>query len=175
MGKRYVVKLTVAEREQLERITRVGTSAAWQIERAHALLKCDQGKHGPGWTDERVSEAYGMTTRSLETWRRQAVARGPLSLLERKRRQRPPRQARLDGEGEAQLTKLACSQAPDGRASWTLRLLAQRLVELDIVDAISRETIRRVLKKTKSSRGKNSNGASHPSKTPRSSAKWHRC
>lgn len=174
MGKLYVVKLTLEERQQLERITRVGSSAAWQIKRAHALLKCDQGAHGAGWTDERVCEAYGMTARSLETWRRQAVKLGSLSLLERKARERPPRQELLDGEGEAQLTKLACSAAPDGRVRWTLRLLAERLVQLDVVDSISYETIRRVLKKTKSSRGKSSNGVSPPSKMPRSSVKWNK-
>jgi transposase len=174
MGKLYVVKLTVEERRQLERITRIGNSTAWQIERAHALLKCDQGEHGPGWADERVCEAYGMTTRSLENWRRKAVEQGPLSILERKRRSRPPRQERLDGEGEAQLTKLACSEAPDGRARWTLRLLADRLVKLEVVDSISHETVRCVLKKTKLSLGKKNNGASRLSKTPRSSAKWNK-
>lgn len=159
MGKLYVVKLTLEEREDLENLTRRGKSSAWKIERAHSLLKCDQGPHGPGWTDERIAEAYGMTERSLRNWRQQAVAHGPMSLFTHKRREQPPIPPKLDGEGEAKLVKLACSQAPRGQENWTLRLLAQRLVELEIVDSISYETVRRILKKTHSSRGKSSNGA----------------
>lgn len=159
MGKLNVVKLTLEEREELEKLPRSGKSYAWKIERAHALLKCDQGPHGPGWTDARISEAYGMTPRCLRNWRQQAVEQGPLSLFTHKRREQPPIPPKLDGEGQAKLVKLACSQAPAGHATWTLRLLAQRVVELDIVDSISYETVRRILKKTKSSHGKSSNGA----------------
>lgn len=153
MAKKYVVQLAADEREQLERITRTGKGAAWRIQRAHALLKCDQGPHGPGWTDERIAEAFGMSVRSVEHWRRQAVEEGPESLLAREVRSTPPVPPKLDGEGEARLVMLACSQPPEGRAKWALRLLAARLVELEVVDAISYETVRRVLKKTTSSPG----------------------
>jgi hypothetical protein len=145
MAKRYVLKLTAEEREELERVIKKGKAAAWKVQRAQALLQCDQGASGPGWPDEQVARAYGCTTRSLESWRKQAVERGPLSLQERKPRTRV---GKLDGEKEARLVKLACSAAPKGRARWTLRLLAAQLVELEIVDSISYETVRRAMKKT---------------------------
>ena len=145
--KKYVLKLTAEERAELEAVVRKGKAAAWKIQRSHALLKCDQGPAGPGWGDERIGEAYGCTTRSLENWRKHAVEEGPLSLLERK-----PRSdkgcTKLDGEQEAKLVKLACSKPPQGSARWTLRLLAARLVELEIVDSISHETVRCAMKKT---------------------------
>jgi hypothetical protein len=144
-NKKYVLKLTSEEREALEQVVKKGKSAAWKLQRAQALLQCDQGEAGAGWPDEQVAQAYGCTTRSLESWRKQAVERGPLSLLERKRRTGI---GKLDGEKEARLVKLACSPAPKGRARWTLRLLASRLVELEIVESISYETVRRVMKKT---------------------------
>src|SRR5262249_26057063 len=97
------------------------------------MLQRDQGPDGPAWTDERIAEAYGITTRSRESWRKQAVERGPLSLLERQPRVTPAVAPRLDGEKQARLTALACSKAPDGHARWSLRLLAERLVELEVV------------------------------------------
>jgi hypothetical protein len=147
MSKKYVLKCTVEERAELESIVRRGKAAGWKVQRAQALLKCDQGSEGPGWPDQRIAEAYGCTVRSLENWRKQAVEDGPLSLLERKPQR--PRRLKLDGEKEARLTKLACSQAPTGYARWSLRLLAERVVELEIVDSVSHETIRRALKKAK--------------------------
>jgi hypothetical protein len=144
MPKKYVLKLTDEERGTLERVVKKGKVAAWKVQRAQALLQCDQGPAGPGWADEQVAQAYGCTTRSLESWRKQAVECGPLSLLERKPQTRA---GKLDGEQEARLVKLACSQAPKGRSRWTLRLLAGRLVELEIVESISYETVRRTLKK----------------------------
>ena len=146
MPKKYVLKLTEAERGELEQVVKRGRVAAWKAQRAQALLKCDQGPGGPGWPDAQVAEAFGCTTRSLESWRKQAVEPGPLSLLERKPRVAAAR--KLDGAKEARLVKLACSQPPQGRARWTLRLLAERLVELEIVDAVSHETVRRAMKKT---------------------------
>jgi transposase len=148
MGRKYeyVVKLTDEERKELERVVKRGKSAAWKIQRAQALLKCDRGPAGPAWLDDQIAEAFACTTRSLESWRKQAVERGPLSLLERK--PRTGITCKLDGEKEAQLVKLACSQAPDGRNRWTLRLLADRMVELQIVDTICHETVRRAMKKT---------------------------
>jgi len=146
MAKKYVLKLTAAERTELEFVIKRGKAAAWKVQRAQALLKCDEGIQGPGWPDERIAEAFGCTTRSLESWRKQAVERGPLSLLERK--PRTSFASILDGEKEARLVKLACSRAPEGRARWTLRLLAEQLVELEVVETISYETVRRALKKT---------------------------
>lgn len=149
MPKKYVLKLTAEERAELDRVIRKGRVAGWKSQRTHALLQCDQGPGGPAWTDERIAEAYGVTVRSLESWRKQAVERGPLSLLERKPRVRPAVTPKLDGEQQARLTALACSKAPDGQARWSLRLLAERLVELEVVESISHETVRRALKKTR--------------------------
>ena len=147
MPKKYVLKLTAEARAELQQLVRKGRVAGWKVQRAHALLQCDQGPGGPAWTDEHIAEAYGVTTRSLESWRKQAVERGPLSLLERKPRIRPAVTPKLDGEKQARLTALACSQPPRGLARWSLRLLAGRLVELQVVSSVSRETVRRALKK----------------------------
>jgi hypothetical protein len=146
--KKYVLKLTADEREELDRLVKKGKAAGWKVQRAQALLKCDQGVDGPGWIDEQIAEAFGCTTRSLELWRKQAVENGPLSLLERKPRSRPSVLPKLDGAKEARLVALACSQPPKGHARWSLRLLAARLVELEIVDTICHETVRQAMKKT---------------------------
>jgi hypothetical protein len=149
VAKKYVLKLMAEERAELHGLVRKGRVAGWKVQRAQALLQCDQGPDGPAWSDEQIAAAYGITTRSLESWRKQAVERGPLSLLERKPRATPAVTPKLDGEKQARLTALACSKAPDGQARWSLRLLAERLVELEVVDAISHETVRRALKKTR--------------------------
>ena len=147
MAKKYVLQLTAEERAELQQLVKKGKTAAWKVQRAQALLHADQGPDGPGWTDALIAAAYGCSTRSLESWRRQAVESGPLSLLQRQPRKTPPRTPILDGEQQAQLTKLACSKAPPGHARWTLRLLAEYLVELEIVETISHQTVRRALKK----------------------------
>jgi len=150
----YVVKLTAEERAELEGVVRKGKAAGWKVQRAHVLLKCDTGRPGPAWIDQRIADAFGCTSRSVENWRKQAVEEGPLSLLVRKARDAPPTPCKLDGEQQAHLVKLACSQPPEGRARWTMQLLAERLVQLEVVDEISHETVRRTLKKTNSSHGK---------------------
>ena len=147
MAKIYVVKLTAEERAEFEEVVGKGKAAGWKRQRAQALLKCDQSPAGPGWIDTRIAEAYGCTTRCVEKWRKQAVERGPLSLLERKARVSPAVVPKLDGDKQARLVALACSQPPKGRARWSLRLLAGRLVELRVVDSISHETVRQNLKK----------------------------
>ena len=149
--KKYIVKLTDEERLELERVAHGKKGkrdiAAWKVQRAKVLLKCDQSEGGPKWTDERLSAAFDVTTRCIENWRKQAVEAGPLAVLERKPRLTPPTPPKLDGDGEAQLTKLACSLPPQGRSHWTLRLLAEHLVELEVVESISHETVRQALKK----------------------------
>lgn len=146
MVKKYVLKLTDEERAELARLVRKGDVAGWKVQRAQALLKCDQGPDGPGWADARVAEAFGVTTRSLESWRKRAVEGGPMALLQRKPRT-PAAEPTLGGENEARLTALACSQPPKGMAQWSLRLLAERLVELEVVGSVSHGTVRRSLKK----------------------------
>ena len=144
---RHVVELTEDERRELKQLARRGHVAGWKIKRAQALLKCDRGQEGPGWTDTRIAQAFDVTPRSLESWRKQAVERGPLSLLQRKKRD-GSRQRKLDGAGEAKLTQLACSQPPEGYGRWSLQMLADALVGLEVVDSISDETVRRTMKKT---------------------------
>lgn len=151
MRKKFIVKLTDEERAEFARVARgkfgKRNIAAWKIRRASVMLKCDQADGGPAWTDERMAAALDVSTRCIEMWREQAVAKGPLSLLERKARLRPPTPCKLDGDAEAKFTKLACSIPPAGRSRWTLRLLAEQMVELEIVEAISHETVRQLLKK----------------------------
>lgn len=148
----YRIKLTDEERVSLTKISKGKRGrmkiAAWKVQRANALLMCDEGEDGPAWPDERIAQAYGTTTRSLENWRKKAVLDGPMSLLERKQRSTPPTAAKLDGAKEAKLTQIACSKPVNGRSKWTLRLLAEQLVILDVVDSISHETVRRAMKKT---------------------------
>ena len=147
MAQKYVVKLSAEERGTLEPVIRKGKSAAWKVQRAQALLHCDAGPEGPAWVDAKIAEAYGMTTRSMESWRKRAVEEGPLSLLERKPEDSPRVTPKIRGEQKARRTQLACSAPPPGYARWTLRLLAQRMVELEIVESISHETVRVALKK----------------------------
>lgn len=172
-SKKYVLKLSVEERKVLVEAIHRRRAPAWKVLRARALLKCDQGPEGPSWSDSQIAEALECTARSLENWRKQAVLQGPLSLLEKVpyHRRTPPK---LDGEGEARLTALACSPAPRGHARWTLRLLAEHLVSLEVVDSISHESVRQVLKKTNCSRGGSRCGASHPIRTQRLSPRWNR-
>ena len=143
---KHRVKLTADERDEFERLVRRG-AAGWKLRRAQALLKCDEGHFGPGRTDEQVAQAFDVTTRCLQGWRKQAVERGPLSLLERKAQDRSWAR-KLDGAGEAALVKLACSTPPEGHARWSLRLLADKLVELEVVDSIRHECVRQTLQKT---------------------------
>ena len=117
----YRIKLTTEERATFAQVAKGKrgrlTIAAWKVQRANAMLKCDESEQGPAWTDERIAEAFATTTRSLENWRKQAALEGPLSLLERKQRVTPPTPPILDGAKEAQLTKIACSTPPGGRVS----------------------------------------------------------
>jgi hypothetical protein len=147
----YRIKLTAEERSIFKDIIKGKRGkvkiAVWKVQRANAMLMCDESEDGPAWVDEKIAEAFVMTTRSLEKWRKQAVLEGPLSLLDRKARKRPPTLPILDGEKEAQLTKIACSEPINGQARWTLQMLADQLVFLEVVDSISATTVGRALKK----------------------------
>ena len=149
MHKKYIVRLTGEEREPLEAMVSKGKTSARKIVHAQILLKSDRG--GPNWTDEEIAEAFGVHTSTVRSIRERFVNEGLESALNRKKRAEPPRERILDGAKEAQLLAVACGSAPDGRARWTLRLLAGRLVELKVVEDISHETVRRTLKKTNSS------------------------
>ena len=150
MAKRYIVRLTDAERDQLERLASTGKSVAYKIKHANILLKVDA--EGPGWSDEQAAEAFGCHRNTVANVRERFVEQGLDAALERKKRANPGLALVCDGEAEAKLIALRCSKPPAGQAKWTLRLLADKLVELEIVPAICHETVRQVLKKTSSSR-----------------------
>lgn len=144
--KKYIVKLEAHERERLELLVRVGKSAAYRIRHAHLLLAVDAS--GPKMTDAEASRAFGVTARSIEHLRQRCVEQGLDAALERKKRARPSVEPMFDGEKEAQLIALACGPKPEGRARWTLELLARQVVQLKIVEHCSDSTVHRVLQKT---------------------------
>jgi hypothetical protein len=152
MQKRYVVTLTEGQREALQRLVAAGTAPARKLTHARILLKADQGPGGPGWVDAAIVEAVEVSQPTVSRVRKQFVAEGLEATLNR----RAPRRRylrKLDGEQEAHLIALTCGEPPAGHARWSMRLLAAKLVELEIVEAVSYQTVRRVLKKTSSSPG----------------------
>ena len=169
MGKRrYVVKLNAGERKRLEELIRKGKSPAKQQLKARILLQADESHAGAKWRDTQISEALGTYPVMCARVRRQWVEGGVKAVLNRKRRATPPVPRIFDGEKEAKLIALACSKPPEGHAKWTLRLLENKVVELNIVDHASDNTIGRVLKKTSSSLISNNNGLSRRRRTARS-------
>ena len=142
MNKKYIVDLQEEERRTLQRIIRSGKHAARKIRWAHALLKADAG-----WKDEKIAEALSISLPTVQRIRQRFVEQGLEVALGAHSHEPRPYLQRLDGEQEARLIALACSQAPEGRTRWTLRLLAGKMVELQIVERVSYQTVRRVLKK----------------------------
>jgi hypothetical protein len=151
--KKYLVTLTAEERDQLASLISSGRRSARTLTRARVLLKADQADGGPAWDDARIADALGCGRRTVERARQRFVEFGLDAALNHKPQDRPSRAPVLDGAAEARLIAVACSEPPDGRAAWTLTLLADKLVELEVVGSVSRDTVRRVLKKTRSSRG----------------------
>jgi transposase len=149
VAKRYVVKLEAAEREELLALVKRGKVLAQRRVHAQVLLKADEGGGGPAWIDRQIAEALDIHPNTVANIRERFVEQGLEAALSRKKQ--PPRLRKLDGAQEARLIAIACGQPPEGRARWSLRLLAHRVVELDIVDEISHETVRQTLKKTRSS------------------------
>ena len=150
--KKYLVTLTPDERADLSKLVSAVRRSARTITRARILLKADQADGGPAWPDDRIAEALDCGLRTVERVRQRFVERGLEAALGRKPQDRPSRERKLDGRAEARLIALACSEPPDGRDRWTMKLLADKLVELEVFDAVSDEAVRRVLKKTSSSR-----------------------
>ena len=147
MNKKYVVKLTTEDRQSLEALVTRGRVAARKIKRAWMLLKADAGPEGPSWSDEQIQEAYDLGLMTIYRTRQTWVEEGLQAVLSpRPAARRRPR--KLDGEQEAHLIALVCSQPPAGRCRWTLRLLAGKMVELGHAQRLSPETVRRTLKKT---------------------------
>jgi len=146
--KKYIVRLSKEERSKLKRFVSSGKIPARTFNRAHILLKADIGKYGPAWPDNRISEAFEVTVQTVERVRKQLVEEGLDAVLSRHKYIQKVSRKKIDGDVEAHLVALACSEAPEGYKHWSLRLLAGRLVELGYVDSISHETVRRALKKT---------------------------
>jgi transposase len=153
---KYVVRLSTEERQSLEKLVATKRVAAVKSLRARMLLKADVSEEGSGWTDEAIAEAFEISLSTVHRLRQRLVEEGLDAALTRK--PRSPRPPKMDGEKEARLVMLACSEPPKGRARWTLELLADKLVELHVVDSLSRETVRLRLKKTKLSLGCVANG-----------------
>jgi transposase len=145
--KKYRVTLTAEERRQLQDLIAAGTAAARKIAHARILLKADAAEGGPAWADQRIAEALEVGVATVERVRQRFVEEGLGAALCRKKQDRPSRERLLDGAAEARLIALACSSPPDNRPCWTMRLLADKLVELEVVEAVSDETVRRVMKK----------------------------
>ena len=144
--KKYIVRLTDAERDTLTQVATKFKGSSQKVRRAQVLLKADVD--GPGWTDAKIAEAYGCRTKTVENIRERLVTDGFESTLNGKPRPKPPSQKLLDGEQEAKIIAMRLGSPPLGFANWTLRLLAEQAVTLEIVESISYETVRRTLKKT---------------------------
>lgn len=151
-AKRYVVELTSEERQELERWVSQGLHHARELRRARMLLLADINRADGGWKDAAIAEALGAGVRTVERTRQVCVEEGVEAAVAHKRPKRT-RSKRLDGEAEAYLIQLACSPPPEGRQKWTMQLLADRLIELEIVETVSKDTVRTTLKKTHSNRG----------------------
>ena len=145
MEKKYIVRLRQEERQQLEALIAKGKAAAYRIRHANILLKVDAD--GPAWSDRQTAEAFGCHLNTVRNVRQRLVEQGFEAALERKKQATPSRKPILDGQGQARLIALACSKPPEGRDRWTLKLLADRLVALEVVESISDQTVRRTLKK----------------------------
>ena len=146
--KKYIVRLSREERKSLKSLVSSGKGPARMFTRARILLKADVGESGPGWADEKIAEALDVTIQTIERVRKQLVEEGLEAVLSRRTYVQKVSRKKLDGDAEAHLIALACSETPEGYTRWSLRLLADRMVELGYVESISHEAVRRVLKKT---------------------------
>lgn len=146
MQKKYIVRLTDEERAELQQVIRKLKGTSQKVRRAQILLKADAD--GPGWTDQRIAEAFCCRVQTVEKIRQRLVERGFHETLNGAKPEKPPTEKLLNGEQEARVIAMRLGSPPKGYANWTLRLLARKVVELEIVDSISYETVRRTLKKT---------------------------
>ncbi len=151
--KKYIVRLSADERTALKKYSASGRGAARSFIRARILLKADQSERGPGWSDEQISDALDVTVQTVERVRKQLVEEGFDAILSRREYKQKVSRKKIDGDVEARLIALSCSEPPAGRSRWTLRLLADKVVELGFIEAISHEAIRQTLKKTKLNHG----------------------
>ena len=168
MMARYRVALSPQERSELEAVTRNGKTRARRFLYARALLLCDAGPEGPAWTVAETAQALGVTPRTIEHLKKRFVGDGLEAALTRKQPEKPPREVIFGGEFEARLIALACSDPPRGRERWTVRLLAEKAVELDLAPSVSHMTVQRALKKTHFDLTAGSTGRSRRRRTQRS-------
>ncbi len=157
MPKKYIVELSEAEQQSLIKLTTTGKHAAYKINHARILLKADINQVNDGYSDEAIASALDISIPTIERVRRRFVTEGMDSALSY-RQGRGRKQRRLDGDGEAHLLAIACSEAPQGHEKWTLRMLADKMVELNYVESLSHETVRQTLKKMKLNLGQKSAG-----------------
>ena len=146
MDKKFIVRLSDEERGVCQQVIKNLKGSSQKVRRAQILLKADAD--GPGWTDSKIAEAFNCRLQTIENLRKRLVTEGFELTLEGKKRQEPPTPPKLDGEAEAKLMAMRLGKPPAGYGHWTLQLLADELVALEIVDSISYETVRKVLKKT---------------------------
>jgi len=146
MQKKYIVRLTEEERLELQAVIKKLKGSSQKVRRAQVLLKADA--EGPNWTDQRIAEAFGCRIQTVEKVRQRLVERGFHETLHGAQRPMPPTEKLLNGEQEARIIAMRLGAPPKGYANWTLRLLARKVVELEIVESISHETVRQTLKKT---------------------------
>ena len=151
--KKYPVYLTAEQRQQLQQVIWAGPARARTLTHARILLKADQSEQGPGWADEQISQALEVSVPTIERVRKRFVEHGLSEAIERRPQPERPEKRILNGKHEAYLIALSCSQKPEGHAQWSVRLLAQKMVELGYVEQVGRETIRVALKKMNSSPG----------------------
>jgi hypothetical protein len=154
MQKIYRIKLVPEERQQLEELTRsTKPVAANKVTKAHALLLADESDQGVAWSDPDIMAATGISAATLSRLRQRTCEVGPLEALHRKPQEIPSRPRRLTGEVEARASAIACSEPPEGHKRWTMQLIANELVNLEVIDSVSDEAVRLMLKKTRSSPG----------------------
>jgi len=146
MNKKYVVRLSDEERGVCQEIIKELKGSSQKFRRAQILIKADAD--GPGWSDVKIAEAFDCRTQTIENVRKRLVTEGFELALDGKKRQQPPTPSKLDGEAEAKLIAMRLGQPPAGYGRWTLQLLADEIVALEVVDSISHETVRKTLKKT---------------------------
>jgi transposase len=147
MNKKYIVRLDSEEHHQIEAMVKKGRGQAYKIKHANILLAIDA--NGSNWTDKRVAEAFRCHLNTVVNVRKRFVEYGLECALKRKEQESPSRERIIDGEKEARLITIACSKVPSGRAKWTLKMLADELVALQVVESVSAQTVWRTLKKTK--------------------------
>ena len=166
MSTKHSVMLSLGERSWLEGITRKGKNSASKVLQARALLLCDSGEHGAAWHVHKISEALGISSGTINNLKKHVVQYGLERAFERKQRETPPREVRYDGAFDAHVLALACSEPPKGYQRWTVRLLAAKIVELQIVSEASHMSVHRALKKMNCSLTAKSTGKFYQRRTP---------